>query len=316
MLNSRQEPEYSSSCDRVTAKHPQLPSLESWLIVSKTCSASSPRYCHLLLKVPGPINRALHDELYKYIDHAHEGARQTLRAPLEGSLHPLHHGTPVDPAYGYPHKFGMTVLQGFFGEIFAGIVAEHFASDEVHKWEVPVYLFRTHVVAFQQLEVMKQTEGWVRQVVGRTGDDGLAFARDGDGRIVAWLAIEAKCTSTHSAQLIADSHEKLSQPVSRPVDLLRVIDALRDYCEDQYARDWISALRRYYWETHGDSDVTRCDLAVYVCGQSPSRAESWIPVNQPHPKYTAKRELTATEFHFPDVGIVVESLYERMGGSS
>ena len=301
---------------RVTAEHPPLRLLDSWLEENKTCNNSSPRYCHLLFRKKDTIDPAVYNELYTYIDHAHEGARQALRAPLEDSLHPLHYGTRADPAYGYPHKLNRTALQGFFGEIFAGIVAEYYASDEERRWEVPVYLFRTHVVAFQQLEVMKQTDEWDRQIVGRTGDDGLAFARDDDGRIVAWLACEAKCTCTHSARLIADNHKKLSQQINRPVDLIRVIVALKDYRDDQYARDWISALQQFYWDTQGDSDAIRCDLAVYVCGQAPSQQGSWIPVNRPHPQYTGNRELTAAELHLPNVEDIIESLYGRMEASS
>jgi len=299
-----------------SAEHPKLTLLDSWLDARKTRNDDSPPYCHLLFRQNGTVDSAVWDELYAYINHAHEGARQALRAPLGDSLHPLHHGTCTDPAYGYPYKFCNVVLQGFFGEILAGIVAEYYVGDDERKWEVPVYLFRTHVVAFQQLELMKQTHGWDRQVIGRTGDDGLAFSRDDDGRIVAWLACEAKCTCNHSARLISDNHEKLSQQINRPVDLLRVISALKDYHDDQYARDWISALRQFYWDTQGASEAIRCDLAVYVCGQMPLRRESWIPVDRPHSKYTGNRELTAAELHLPDVSEIIESLYGRMEASS
>ncbi len=185
------------------AEHPGLTLLDDWLDVMESNKGGAPSYCHLLIRQKEDVDSAVWDELFVYIDHAHAGARQALRAPLEDSLHPLQHNTEVDPAFGYPHKLGDTALKGFFGEIIAGIVAEYYTGDGEHEWEVPVYLFRTHVVAFQQLEVMKQTDDWERHIVGRTGDDGLAFARDENGRIVAWLACEAKCTGNHSSTLIS-----------------------------------------------------------------------------------------------------------------
>jgi len=301
---------------RTSAEHPMLTLLDSWLEVEKTCSATSPPYCHLLIRQSENIAPDVWDEIFAYVDHAHAGARHALRAPLEDSLHPLHYNTDVDPAFGYPHKFGDTALQGFFGEIIAGIVAEHYARNDERDWEIPVYLFRTHVVAFQQLEQMKQTGKWERQIVGRTGDDGLAFARDDTGKIIAWLACEAKCTRGHSAQLITDNHKKLSQQIARPVDLLRVILALKDYRNDQYARDWISALINYYWSTHSNPAPVRSDLAVYVCGQTPSRQDTWMPVDQSHSQYTGNRNLTAAELHLPNVVEIIQRLYGRMETST
>ena len=78
---------------------------------------------------------------------------------------------------------------------------------------------------------MKQTCDWEMQIVGRTGDDGLAFRRDEEGHIIAWLACEAKCTRNHSSTLIKDNHAKLNQAVTRPVDLLRLIRNLGDVVE-------------------------------------------------------------------------------------
>jgi hypothetical protein len=278
-------------------------------------SGTPPRYCHLLLQQQDEVDPAFWEELYAYIDHAHEGARQALRAPLEDSLHPLHHGTEDDPAFGYPQKFGDTTLKGFFGEIVAGIVAAYCTDDDEHKWEVPVYLFRTHIVGFQQLERMKQTNDWQRHIMGRTGDDGLAFARDENGRIFAWLACEAKCTGAHSATLIADNHEKLSQAVNRPIDLLRLIDALNDYRDDEYGSTWVEALRKYWWQLTENHSTDRCDLSTYICGSPPIRNETWITPDMPHEKYTGKRDLTSVEFHLPDVEERIRSLYSQMEDS-
>ena len=297
---------------RPFAEHPTLTLLDSWLEAEETCGVTSPPYCHLLIRQKGDVDSEVWDEIFAYIDHAHAGARQALRAPLEDSLHPLQHNTDGDPAFGYPHKLGDTALKGFFGEIIAGIVAEYYAGDDEHEWEVPAYLFRTHVVAFQQLEVMKQTDDWERQIVGRTGDDGLAFARDENDCIVAWLACEAKCTGNHSSTLIRDNHVKLSQAVARPVDLLRLIDALKDYRDDDYRRNWIASLRRYWWDDSRNQSVSRCDFSMYVCGSCPRRNRTWIPTAAPHRGYTGRRNLTCAELHMVGVEGIIRSLYERM----
>jgi len=301
---------------RPSAEHPALTLLDSWLEAEETCSATSPPYCHLLIRQKEDVDPEVWDEIFAYIDHAHAGARQALRAPLEDSLDPLQHNTDVDPAFEYPHKLDDRALKGFFGEIIAGIVAEYYAGDDEHEWEVPVYLFRTHVVAFQQLEVMKQTGGRGRQIVGRTGDDCLAFARDEDGRIVAWLACEAKCTGNHSSTLMQDNYVKLSQAVSRPVDLLRLIDALNDYRDDDYRRNWIAALRRYWWDDLPNQPVSRCDFSMYVCGSCPRRNRTWIPTAAPHGDYTGRRNLTCAELHMVGVDRIIRSLYERMDNTS
>lgn len=300
----------------ISAEHPQLTLLDFWLEVEETRNSTSPPYCHLLIRQKEDVDPEVWDELFAYIDHAHAGARQALRAPLGDSLHPLQHNTEDDPAFGYPHKFGDTALKGFFGEILAGIVAEYYAGDDEYDWEVPTYLFRTHVVVFQQLEVMKQTDDWERQIMGRTGDDGLAFTRDENGRIVAWLACEAKCTGNHSSTLISDNHEKLSQAVRRPVDMLRLIDALNDYRDDDYAREWIEALRNYYWTVARDSRAERCDFSMYICGLCPKRNPTWIPTNAPHEDYSGGRNLTCAEFHMVGVDEIIRSLYERMDSTS
>jgi len=300
----------------ISAEHPPLTLLDLWISVEETINEASKSYTHLLIHQNENIPPEVWDEIFEYIDHAHAGARESLRAPLENTLHPLHHNTEVDPAFGYPHRFDDSALKGFFGEIIAGIIAEYYVSDDEHNWEVPVYLFRTHVVAFQQLELMRQTDDWERQILGRTGDDGLAFDRDEDGHIVAWLACEAKCTGDHSSALVNDNHVKLSQAVTRPIDLLRTIDALNDYADDDYKRDWITALLNYYWENTPHYPVDRFDFSMYVYGRPPKRNPSWVSRNSHHKFYSGQRNLTCAEFHVDGVEEIIHTLYERIENNS
>jgi len=293
-----------------SAQKPALTKLHKWLAELRNDDGN--KYLHILLKEEANIPDDVWDELFVFIDHAHEGARSSLRAPLGESLNPLMLGTKIDPAYGYPHKLNIIALQGFFGEILTGIIAESYETFGSSAWEVPVYLFRTHVTAFQQLEEIKQTDEWDKVILGRTGDDGLAFERGEDGGIIRWMACEAKCTSSHNATLINDNHEKLAHSVvTKPVDLLRTIAALQDYVDDDYSRDWIQSLRELYFDSE-NKKIERCDLSVYVCGKMPVKNPTWISTDEPHKTYTAKRKLTAVEVHITDIVTKIRSLYDRM----
>src|SRR5207248_2506322 len=115
-------------------------------------------------------------------------------------------------------------LKGYFGEIFAAIIAQNFSPFELHNWEVPAFLFRHHLVEFQHLEAMRQQGSEAKYRPGRTGDDCLAFQRDGNGEIVRVLYCEAKCTVDHESGMIADAYEKASK--SAIVDFLQVIEVL------------------------------------------------------------------------------------------
>jgi len=291
-----------------SAKKPSITKLHEWL---KDCRANDGgKYLHILLTEHSHIPDEVWDELFTYINHAHEGARSALRTPLGESLNPIMHGTKIDPAYGYPHKFNIVALQGFFGEILTGIIAENYEMFGSSAWEVPVHLFRTHVTAFQQLEEMKQSDNWGKMIFGRTGDDGLAFERDENGKIIRLVMCEAKCTSSHSSKLINDNHEKLSKSiVPKPVDLSRAIEALQDYVDDKYSQDWIEALRGLYFE---EENKERCDLSVYVCSKFPVKEKTWISPDKPHESYTAQRKLTSVEIHIIDLQDKIRGIYARM----
>ena len=143
------------------------------------------------------------------------------------SLNPLDPGPREggSPPLRYPDDLATTTLQGYLGEVFAGLIAENFDPHHL-AWSVPAFLFRTHSVAAQTLERRRQLGGPATPIPGRTGDDALAFAKDPDGRIVAWLFGEAKCTHDHDSALINAGHEQLSAAVYRPVDLTALIDIL------------------------------------------------------------------------------------------
>ena len=85
-----------------------------------------------------------------------------------------------------------------------------------------------------------------------------------------------------------------------------------DYRDDEYAQNWIKALRKYYWE----KSCLRYDLSMYVCGVSPQRRDTWIPTDTPHASYTGGRDLISAELHLPGVDSIIRSLYERVDDSA
>jgi len=198
------------------------------------------------------------------------------------------------------------VLQGYLGELLAGLVAENFSPHE-RTWLVPAFLFRGHSAAFEELERQRQLGAPARPLPGRTGDDALAFEVDGEGGIIAWLWGEAKCTHDHSATLIADAHVQLSKEIRVPVSLLQLIDVLEELGGEESDR-WVAALRELLYT---ENAPPRYDLCVYVCGRKPVRRESWLPRDRPHVRYTAPGPLHAVEVHFDDFDAVLVGAYPR-----
>ncbi len=246
------------------------------------------------------------NELRGIVLKAHKDAKRRLRRLVESSLDPLGGGSK-DPTIGYPEKLDIVTLQGYFGEIFAGIVAESFDHFGESGWEVPAYPFRFHEVAFAALENWRQTGIQPGRLPGRTGEDMLAFLRDTDGRIIRSLICEAKCSRTHRSNLISDAHNKASSAYLIPLDLRQLIEILQDY-DDHTSLKWVNSLRELYFRD-ADKSYERIDLVTYICGRSPSRGTSWIPCDRPHIQYTAGRKLVAVEIHIEGIVELIEVVY-------
>jgi hypothetical protein len=266
------------------------------------------RYEHALGEENGTNQSTILPRLKVLVSSAHEDARNRLRRLANGSLDPLSALNLKDPADGYPERLHIQTLKGCFGEILAGAVAENLGPFGKN-WEVPAYLFRFHLVEFQQLAMMNQTGATAELRPGRTGEDCLAFLRDKNGDIVAVLFCEAKCTSGHDAGLISDAHEKSSSTYLVPLDLLQLIEVLEDSTAPS-AAGWVDALRSLYLKgpTPGPP-YERFDQVTYVCGQKPVRMKTWIPSGSPHPKYTGGRRLHVAEIHLSDVEELVKKVY-------
>ena len=250
------------------------------------------------------------EDLKSYVYAAHEDARRRLRRLAGITLDPLGVTPTNDPAEGYPERLHIQTLKGYFGEVFAGLIAETLSPFGESGWKVPAFLFRFHLVEFQQLEKLRQRGGEAKVRPGRTGDDCLAFQLS-EGRIVKSLYCEAKCTPGHDSNMIAEAHAKVSE--AELVDLLQIIEVLIEY-DDPVSSQWVEALRQL-WLSLPDPprDYERCDLVSYVCGRSPVQGNrsTWMDTQKPHAKYTAKRRLEAVEVHLQNIEALICQVYGK-----
>src|SRR6266699_1690691 len=262
------------------------------------------RYRHRVIKAYANKQNELIEELKFYVQKAHEDARQCFNKLASNSLDPLGSSTKTNPAIGYPERLHMQTLKGYFGEVFAGLIAEHFSPFNEDKWKVPAFLFRFHLAAFQHLEKLRQVGGQANPIPGRTGDDCLAFRLDSDGHIVRSLYCEAKCTADHHPNMLTEAHKKVSESVI--VDIPQLIEVLRDSSEPD-APQWIEALHQLRLGTPV-TGYERYDLVSYIC-RPPIRIATWLSRDRPHPTYTAQRRLEAVEVHLTNVEDIIHAVY-------
>ena len=288
----------------------KLAHIGSWLSPLQSDNAAI-KYSHLLLTENVSTRPQILVELTEYFESAYQPAKIYLRKILSDDLHPLGPQVEFDPAHGFPKTLEAITLQGYFGEIFTGIIAEHYEHFGSSQWEVPIFLFHTHIVVFQQLELARQTGGVVGRLPGRTGDDCVAFERDDRGDITRIMICESKCTQNHSSGLVNDNLEKLSAANLIPVDLLRIIEALKLYDEDDYARQWAMSLKKLLLLPPTPRNE-RCDLSGYVCGKAPRRNATWISQGTIPDKYSGGRKLKAVEAHLEKVDELVRVVHEGL----
>ncbi|ENH97927.1 DEAD/DEAH box helicase [Gracilibacillus halophilus YIM-C55.5] len=286
----------------------------SWLLTSRTENKGK-KYRHLKLNEELTFRDEIVPSLKNMVEEAHQDYKNSKRSLLLKTLDPsvedIESLGKMDPAYGYPDQLDLTTLKGTFGEVFAGIIAENFAPFNVENWKVPVFSFRHHEAAFDQLETYKRTGDKKNATMGRPGDDCLAFELDqSETNIRKILFCEAKCTNDHSSSLVKKAHEQLSDSNIIPVETLRLIEILNDYDTD-YAIRWSEALRNLYLDLGNFGNSNRYDLVSYVCGNSPKKKSTWIDTEEPHEGYSAGRELESVEVHISDIDQLVKTIYQK-----
>jgi hypothetical protein len=290
---------------------PRLENIAHWLLIE--VERPRPTFQHLLATERDGGRRFILEELRTAVQEAHEDARRRLCRLAATDLDPLaNQGVRADEALGYPQRLPIRTLKGYFGEFFAGVVAENCHPFDLRDWVVPAYLFRFHTVAFQQLDAAAQDGNAVGEIPGRTGDDCLAFRMDATtGLISAALFCEAKCTDDHDAHLVAEAHTKLSSRTERPADLLQLIEVLQASNAPD-ARRWAGALERLFWGQRAPG-YARYDQITYICGRSPARGgrTCWISRDGPHEAYRGGRSLHIAEIHLQGVDNLVAGVYGR-----
>jgi hypothetical protein len=275
------------------------PPLQAWLVSSEIANGT---YSHAALTEIVDFRADGLVALTTLAQEAHRDAQQRLERLIGISLDPLPGGTSAN--WHYPQGLHTSVLQGYLGELLAGLIAENY-HPHGRPWVVPAFLFRGHLAAQQDLERRRQLGGPARPIPGRTGDDALAFEVDDDEAVVAWLWGEAKCTHDHDAGLITAGHEQLSASTSVPVDLAQLIEVLQDSPGPENER-WVASLRELMFSTR---PPPRHDLFVYVCGRKPLQRPTWIPRNIPHASYSGPGPLQAVEVHLEEFDGVLVAAY-------
>ena len=209
---------------------------------------------------------------------------------------------------GYPHELPQVTLQGYFGEVMAGWFAESHTPCGLLGWVVPAHLFRYHLTAFQYLEQLAQKGSAPGAIVGRTGDDCLAFRKNTEGSITDILFCEAKCTQNHSSTLIADAHEKAA--AGAIADIPQLIEVLLGQGSSD-ALSWVDALRALHLTLikGTTSAAIRHDMVCYVHGQTPQQRTTWISPTSRHSAYASDRVLNVVELRLTDVLGRIGSLY-------
>ncbi|HAG85568.1 MAG TPA: hypothetical protein DCL61_31630, partial [Cyanobacteria bacterium UBA12227] len=294
-----------------------LPSLANWL-ANTTQKSADKQYYHRQLKENLAIRTAILQELQQLVHQAHEDARQKLRnlSGISQSLDFLEEketlGIDTKIIDDFPRYLELKTLKGYFGEIMAAVVAEHFNPlDE--DWQVFAFPFRLHQTAYHALEKVRQEGGSAPTIIGRLGDDMLAFHCNDQGEIIRVLFCEAKCTANHSSNLIAEAHKKSSDSKLIPNDCLILVQILEDYATSGSREEqWIKSLRRLWWYAKNPIHE-RCDLVTYICGLPPVQGSTVIiPKSAPHTDYTAERRLESVEIHLHDVDGLIEEAYQAL----
>ena len=147
------------------------PEIQAWL--TKTASQNG-NYRHLRLVEDVERREDAIQALRIICKEVHKDAKRYLTQLTQNSLDPLGVNSPSAVANAYPRLLHLNTRKAYFGEIMAGIVIENFSLTQPGDWRVPVFLFRYHQMAFDQLERWRETNSAPIGVPGQTGD-GIAW---------------------------------------------------------------------------------------------------------------------------------------------
>ena len=204
--------------------------------------------------------------------------------------------------------FDDRTLQGYFGEILGGAIILGFSPFDNDEWDIPVFLYRHHIHGYDAFEKWRQGGQLPKAVIGRAGEDNIAFWKDKNGKIIGELRCESKCT-TGGSDLVDDAHEKFKDSTYVSPEIFRILEILKDYSSDPIAVEWTKALRDYQWNA-GEPKHIIC----YVCGESPKRPKdrvSWIKSDAPHKTYNSSRPLQVFEIHISNIPDLIDFIFDQ-----
>ena len=203
--------------------------LRSWLTPKASKNGS---YRHLRLVEDQSRRNDAIAVLKRIRREVHYDTKRYLSRLIRNSLDPLGDSWDNSLVEEYPQRLHLSTKKAYFGEIMAGVVAENFAQSPPGGWHVPVFLFRNHQMAFDQLERWRETGHSPSPIPGQSGDDCMAFCVGPSGWVTATLVGEGKCTNDHHSSMLSEAHSKVSSIESRPISLSRAIGILNDNPND------------------------------------------------------------------------------------
>lgn len=277
--------------------------MDEWLQETIVGATGGP-YRHTLHSSKAPAGADVITELRKYVDSAHDDARRHFAAAFSPSLDPG--GGLGTPAELYPWSLPTTAKQGYFGECLAALMIQRNGAFGESEFRIPALLFRFHSAAFDW--IMKDQQGAARgEMVGRFGNDIVAFKIDQTPKVVESLVVEAKCLTEHRADTLREAHEQVSDSMRIPFSTYQVVQILRDRPGVQ-DKELIPILQTFM--NSGGAGASRSDLIAYTCTSAPVNRDTWAPLSSPSPSYTGGRRLQVVENHIQDLRDLVDRVYQ------
>lgn len=293
----------------------KLPDLNLWLTKQNLPKSNLKNYSLLLLKEDQAQREKLIQQLKEVAEDSVCDLKNLIIEVKGANLDPL--DTPdvkekkdkfIEKLKEFLTVFDERTLQGYFGETLTGLIVLGFSPFEISEWKIPVFLYRHHIHSYDAFEKWQQSGKLPRAMVGRAGEDNIAFFKDVNDIITAELRCEAKCTTSHNSNLINEAHNKFDDSTSESTEIQRIIMILRDYRSDQTAEKWIKALQTYIWQQNHKSHHLIC----YVCQDMPKTPKdrlSWIHPDKLNENYKSLRPLQAVEIHLNDIAKLIRAIY-------
>lgn len=306
---------------------PPSKALKQWLREHGTVEG---KFGHLLLLQNEIDREALCEALRPYFESAHLDARQVFHADIGIDLHP-DAGDGGDPPIEYPGCLPSTTRRGLFGEVMAGLVAEGFELVGSHKWCVPIFLFRFHEDARNYLFDLARDPERKRQTIGRLGSDFIGLLLDEEGKVVRFIAGEAKWRKklTQSAADSLMHGKKIDDPAGGggkvhcgkgvwndlnndppvPIGVRQLTKLLREHDPETYDAAIFSMERALILQN--PDPLPRTDLVIIVGNGAATRQEMdcLLPFEAMPDDYTAGHDLQLVEVILKEGEELIDALY-------